>query len=112
LQNLNGKPLIERERKKPPRRNHLVEEAVMTGAQNPVLAVEANGEAIDSMEVERVDVALENVEKDGEGDLVVALTVIVVTDAETEPLHKRSQLNHQLQLNHQRQLQSRTHLQL
>jgi len=111
LQNLNGKPLIERERKKPPRRNHLVEEAVMTGAQNPVLAVEANGEATDSMEVERVDVVLENVEKDGEGDLVVALTVIVVTDAETEPLHKRSLLN-QLQLNHQLQLQSRTHLQL
>jgi len=108
LQNLNGKPLIERERKKPPRRNHLVEEAVMTGAQNPVLAVEANGEATDSMEVERVDVVLENVEKDGEGD---ALTVIVVTDAETEPLHKRSLLN-QLQLNHQLQLQSRTHLQL
>ena len=65
----------------------------MIGAQKPVLAVVVNGGAIDSMGVERADVVLETAEeKDGEGDLVVAMeTVIVLTNAETELLHRKRQ---------------------
>jgi F0F1-type ATP synthase epsilon subunit len=85
----------------------------MIGAQNPVVAVEVKGGAIDSMETEvKVVAVLETAEKVGEVDRADAL---VVTDAEEIKLlhsRKRQQRNllqqqlQQLQL--QRQFQSKS----
>jgi F0F1-type ATP synthase epsilon subunit len=85
----------------------------MIGAQNPVVAVEVKGGAIDSMETEvKVVAVLETAEKVGEVDRADAL---VVTNAEEiELLHSRKRqqrnlLQQQLQqLQLQRQFQSKS----
>jgi len=90
-----------------------VEEPVMIGAQNPVVAVEVRGGAIDSMETEEMVVAvLETVEKVGEVDRAVALVVTDVEEIELLHSKKRQQRNllpqqFQQQLHH-RQFQSQS----
>lgn len=78
----------------------------MIGAQNPVVAVEARGGAINSMETEEMVVAvLETVEKVGEVDRMVAM---VVTDVEEiKLLHRKRQQRNLLQLQFQQQLKHR-----
>ncbi len=78
----------------------------MIGAQNPVVAVEVRGGAINSMETEEMVVAvLETVEKVGEVDRMVAM---VVTDVEEiKLLHRKRQQRNLLQLQFQQQLKHR-----
>jgi uncharacterized lipoprotein YajG len=103
--------LIERQLRKPPKRSHLVEHPALTRVQRPVVEVEAEAKrgAIDSMEAERVGVALETVEKDGEGEQVVGL---VINAEETKPLFSRKSQQHKFQQLQQRQFQSKSLLQL
>jgi hypothetical protein len=87
--------LIERERRNLQRRNHRAEEeesVIMIRGRNPVVVAEANEGVINSLGGERVHVALGTAEKDGEDDLMV-----VVTDAETKPLHHRKRHQHKRQ---------------
>jgi hypothetical protein len=66
----------------------------MIGAQNPVVAVEVRGGAIDSMETEEMVVAvLETAEKVGEVDRAVALVVTDVEEIELLHSKKRQQRN-------------------
>ena len=78
----------------------------MTGAQNPVVAVEVKGGAIDSMEAEERAVAvLETAEKVGEVDRVDAM---VATDAEEiKLLHNRKRQHNLLRQQPQLHLQHR-----